>query len=79
MLARIRTIVAGKDSGASAVEYGLLVAGIAAAIVAVVFLFGGFVSDIFSSTCETIQGQGPVGEGAECSPAGDGEEVGVEE
>ena len=29
------------DRGASAVEYGLLVAGIAAVIVAVVFTFGG--------------------------------------
>ena len=36
------------ERGASAVEYGLLVAGIAALIVAVVFLFGGFISGIFS-------------------------------
>ena len=32
------------EAGASAVEYGLLVAGIAALIVAVVFLFGGMIS-----------------------------------
>ena len=31
------------EAGASAVEYGLLVAGIAALIVAVVFLFGGMI------------------------------------
>jgi pilus assembly protein Flp/PilA len=42
------------ERGASAVEYGLLVAGIAALIVAVVFLFGGFIQGIFSSTCDSI-------------------------
>ncbi|GAC1383142.1 MAG: hypothetical protein NVSMB48_15590 [Marmoricola sp.] len=43
------------EDGASAVEYGLLVAGIAALIVAVVFLFGGMVSNIFSGTCNSIK------------------------
>ena len=33
------------ERGASAVEYGLLIAGIAALIVAVVFLFGGALSE----------------------------------
>ena len=33
------------EDGASAVEYGLLVAGIAALIVAIVFLFGGMISE----------------------------------
>jgi pilus assembly protein Flp/PilA len=42
------------DRGASAVEYGLLIAGIAALIVAVVFLFGGVLSNIFGGTCNTI-------------------------
>ncbi|MGN6723854.1 MAG: Flp family type IVb pilin, partial [Marmoricola sp.] len=42
------------EDGASAVEYGLLVAGIAALIVAVVFLFGGMVKNVFSSTCNGI-------------------------
>lgn len=42
------------EAGASAVEYGLLVAGIAALIVAVVFLFGGMISDTFQGTCDTI-------------------------
>jgi pilus assembly protein Flp/PilA len=42
------------ENGASAVEYGLLVAGIAALIVAVVFLFGGMISGVFSSTCTKI-------------------------
>jgi pilus assembly protein Flp/PilA len=43
------------DDGASAVEYGLLIAGIAALIVAVVFLFGGMVNDVFGSTCNNIK------------------------
>jgi pilus assembly protein Flp/PilA len=42
------------EEGASAVEYGLLVAGIAALIVAIVFLFGGMISDVFSSTCTKV-------------------------
>ena len=42
------------ERGASAVEYGLLIAGIAALIVAVVFLFGGVLSNIFSSTCNSV-------------------------
>ncbi len=36
-----------RDDGASAVEYGLLIAAIAAVIVAAVFAFGDFVGDIF--------------------------------
>ena len=40
--------------GASAVEYGLLIAGIAALIVVVVFAFGGVVTNIFSSTCNQV-------------------------
>ncbi len=42
------------ERGASAVEYGLLIAGIAALIVAVVFLFGDALSDIFQETCDDV-------------------------
>jgi pilus assembly protein Flp/PilA len=49
------------ERGASAVEYGLLVAGIAAVIVAVVFLLGGQVTDAFQDTCASINGQGSAG------------------
>jgi len=61
MIDLLRIMIAAKkaemdERGASAVEYGLLVAGIAALIVAVVFLFGDFVSGIFSSTCGEITG-----------------------
>ena len=40
--------------GASAVEYGLLIAGIAALIVVVVFAIGGVLKNIFSSTCNSV-------------------------
>jgi pilus assembly protein Flp/PilA len=42
------------DAGASAVEYGLMVAAIAAVIVAVVFGLGNVVTNIFSSSCTRI-------------------------
>jgi pilus assembly protein Flp/PilA len=44
------------ERGASAVEYGLLIAGIAALIVLVVFAFGGVIKGIFSSTCTSVGG-----------------------
>ncbi|MGC4112518.1 MAG: Flp family type IVb pilin [Nocardioides sp.] len=40
--------------GASAVEYGLLIAGIAALIVIVVFAFGGLLSKVFQNTCKSV-------------------------
>ena len=42
------------ERGASAVEYGLLVAGIAAVIIAIVFLLGGTLSTVFTDTESTI-------------------------
>ena len=42
------------ERGASAVEYGLLVAGIAAIIVAVVFILGGTLSGVFDRTNQSI-------------------------
>jgi pilus assembly protein Flp/PilA len=56
MLSYLRKVQAIKrDQGASAVEYGLLVAAIAALIVIVVFALGGVVKDVFSKTCSSIQ------------------------
>lgn len=46
------------ERGASAVEYGLLIAGIAALIVLVVFAFGGTIQGIFSDTDTAIQNSG---------------------
>ena len=58
MLGHIRRAFArarkSADRGASAVEYGLLVAAIAAVIVGTVFALGGFVKDTFDNTCAAI-------------------------
>ena len=40
--------------GASAVEYGLLIAGIAAVIVLAVFFLGGHIKDLFNGTASKI-------------------------
>ena len=47
---RLRT----DDRGATAVEYGLLVAGIAAAIVAAVFLLGPAINAMFQQVLDQI-------------------------
>ena len=59
MITRIRTSLR-RDEGASAVEYGLLVAAIAAVIVGIVFLLGGKVKSAFSKTdsCISVNGTG---------------------
>ena len=43
------------EDGASAVEYGLLVAAIAALIVLIVFALGGIVKETFTDTCTNIK------------------------
>ena len=64
MLTRLRR-VARRDDGASAVEYGLLVAAIAAVIIVVVFAFGGIVRDVFQDTCDELVSTGNPGLGQE--------------
>jgi len=55
VLQYMRSIMrARKEDGASAVEYGLLVAAIAALIVVVVFVLGHIIQSVFKDTCETI-------------------------
>lgn len=49
------------ESGASAVEYGLLIAGIAALIAVVVFAFGGGSTGMFQDSCKTILADHNVG------------------
>lgn len=44
------------ERGASAVEYGLLIAGIAALIVVIVLAFGDNIRDIFNNTCDSVNG-----------------------
>ena len=46
------------EDGASAVEYGLLVAAIAALIVIIVFALGGIVREVFEDTCAEIVSEG---------------------
>ena len=58
MLSNLRKVLSeAKDRGASAVEYGLMVAAIAAVIVTVVFGLGTIVSKTFSDTCESLKGK----------------------
>jgi pilus assembly protein Flp/PilA len=58
MLDYLRIMIAARtansERGASAVEYGLLIAGIAALIVVIVFAFGDNIQDIFNSTCDAV-------------------------
>lgn len=42
------------ERGASAVEYGLLIAGIAALVVVAVFALGPVVKEAFNDTCDSI-------------------------
>jgi pilus assembly protein Flp/PilA len=63
----LRRLAASKEErGASAVEYGLLVAAIAALIVVIVFALGGIVKSVFSSTCQGL-GNGASVSTASCS------------
>jgi pilus assembly protein Flp/PilA len=56
MFARLRrALQAREDDGASAVEYALLVAAIAALIIVVVFAFGNLIRGIFENTCNDLQ------------------------
>jgi pilus assembly protein Flp/PilA len=43
------------------VEYGLLVAGIAALVVAIVFVFGGVIKSAFQNTCNQVKSGSSVG------------------
>ncbi len=45
-----------EERGASAVEYGLLIAGIAAVVVVAVVALGPVIKDAFSKTCTAVQG-----------------------
>ena len=54
MLQKIQNTLRKNDEGASAVEYGLLVAAIAAVIVVVVFVLGTYIQGAFSDTCDEI-------------------------
>jgi pilus assembly protein Flp/PilA len=55
------------DTGASAMEYGLLVALIAAVIVVAAFALGGLIRDTFTDTCDGTAADDAAA--AECEPA----------
>lgn len=61
-LARTIRLRNRNDDGASAVEYGLLVAAIAAVVVAVVFGLGSMMKDVFTKTSSCVA----VGASASC-------------
>ena len=54
-----------EERGASAVEYGLLIAGIAALVVVAVFALGPIVTEAFTDTCDEIEA-GNTGLAANC-------------
>jgi pilus assembly protein Flp/PilA len=62
MIAYMRAVRrhAKDDTGASAVEYGLLIAAIAAVIVVVVFALGSVVKNKFQNTCNGVGGTATV-------------------
>lgn len=57
------------DKGASAVEYGLLIAAIAAVIVVIVFALGSVVKSKFRQTCNSVDhGTTANVNGSSCTP-----------
>jgi pilus assembly protein Flp/PilA len=73
MLYLRRVLEHKRDEGATAVEYGLLVAAIAAVIVVVVFALGGYVKGAFSKTCDNIASSGQAQtRGSDCPGSGSG-------
>jgi pilus assembly protein Flp/PilA len=59
----LRRSLTRSERGASAVEYGLMIAGIAALIVVVVFGFGDTIRDVlFDGTCQKMVTAGGTGD-----------------
>lgn len=66
LIARIRgRINDNREHGASAVEYGLLVAAIAALVVVAVFTLGNWTDDAFDQTCSQVGAQS---DSPDCTP-----------
>lgn len=65
VLSRARKHSRGGDTGASVVEYGLLIAAIVALVVIVVFALLGLVRDVFDSDCRD-SGGGSRGTSSDC-------------
>lgn len=56
LVSKLRAPFARRDDGASAVEYGLLVALIAVVIAGTVVILGNALSDKFKSACKDVAG-----------------------
>jgi pilus assembly protein Flp/PilA len=58
MMEYIRNLLSGRrertEDGASAVEYGLLIAGIAAVVAVAIFAFSGTITGLFNDTCNSV-------------------------
>lgn len=54
LITKTQAVWANRDRGATAVEYGLIVALIAAVIVATVALLGGEIEDAFDAVLQAI-------------------------
>jgi pilus assembly protein Flp/PilA len=57
-----------QDTGASAVEYGLIVFAVAALIALAVFSFGGAVRGLFQNSCDTIKQASETSATSTCGP-----------
>jgi pilus assembly protein Flp/PilA len=57
LVSKLRNPLARRDEGASAVEYGLLVALIAVVIAATIIILGNALSDKFNTACDKVTSQ----------------------
>jgi len=64
---RRRKLRSTGEDGASAVEYALIVAGIAAVVVAIVFALGAVLNTSVNNSCDKIKTQFD-GAASQCSP-----------
>lgn len=55
LYAKLRARLAERDRGATAVEYGLMVALIAAVIVGIVYVLGQNIGDAFQAVCDEVE------------------------
>ncbi len=58
-LLALKNAYINNEDGATAIEYGLIAAGISLAIVAVVFTFGENLSDLFGDMSGALEGTAP--------------------
>ncbi len=66
LLMTLNTIYKNDERGATAIEYGLIAAGISLAIVGVVYTFGGELSNLFDGFSSALSGgaDGDAGDGS---------------